>query len=115
MNTLYLIAILGILFGLRYNQISSPDGFHGESELSATKSQYFEGWYFKVVENTPEQANEIAVIGGVFLAPNHVIQETRTNSTAFIMVVFNGVSHYYKYPVSSFRSSSTALNFSYLF
>lgn len=72
----------------------SPACYHGHGE----KPPFFEGWYFKLV--TPGGERSLAVIPGVFLAPEE------EHSQAFIQI-FDGRSGsvtFHPYPLSEFHA-----------
>jgi len=56
---------------------------------------FFEGWYYKIViEN---YNSTIVVIPGVYMNDD--------NRHAFIMVAYDNISHYYRFPFETFSSS----------
>lgn len=66
-----------------------------------TGRRYFEGWYFKLVDGAAQQA--LAVIPGVSYS------EDGSSSHAFVQVVpGGGATHYFTYPIDSFRQSTGA-------
>ncbi len=75
-------------YGLK--KIWEPARFQG----SARRSNYFEGWYFKQVDD--EGQKSLSLIPGISL--------NKSNPHAFIQVIagHTGETHYYHYPLSSF-------------
>ncbi len=71
-----------------------PEAFQGEGK----KKDYFEGWYFKSVDNA--ENNAIVIIPGISLAGDPTI------SHSFIMVIDARARtmHYFRYPVSDFSA-----------
>jgi hypothetical protein len=63
-------------------------------------TNHFEGWYFKMIDST--EKNAIAVIPGVSFGAN------KDDSHSFVQVLDgrNSRSHYYKFPIDEFSSSS---------
>lgn len=62
------------------------------------RSQHFEGWYFKIIDNSAHHL--YAIIPGIFIAEN------KSDSHSFIQV-FDGVtniSSYFKFPLTDFSS-----------
>ena len=76
-------------------KIWQPEIFQG----NLRKKHYFEGWYYKIVDETEKYA--LAVIPGIALSPSH--------SHAFIQVLMshNSTAHYFSFPTTEF---STAKN-----
>jgi len=74
-------------------KIWQPEVFQG----NLRKKHYFEGWYFKVVDETEKHA--LAVIPGIALSPS--------NSHAFIQVLssHNSTAHYYSFPTNAFTTA----------
>ncbi|MCU0296044.1 MAG: hypothetical protein MUF33_13875 [Candidatus Nanopelagicales bacterium] len=74
-------------------RVLKPAGYHGDGR----RSKYFEGWYVKLVD--PDQDARLAVIPGVFLAP-----EDDGPHEAFVQVLDgrSGRSWYVPYPMSDF-------------
>jgi len=80
---------------LNIKNIWRPGVYQGHSR----KKNYFEGWYFKLVDHRKSQV--IAVIPGIFRGDN------RHNSHAFIQI-FDGRHHqnyYFRFPVEQFDAS----------
>ena len=77
--------------------VLKPAGYHG----AGRRSKYFEGWYVKFVDR--EQDARLAVIPGVFLAP-----ESDGPHEAFVQVLdgITGRSWYQPYPMSEFVARS---------
>ena len=71
-------------------KIWQPEVFQGNLQ----KKNYFEGWYFKIVDATEKHA--FAIIPGIALSPSH--------SHAFIQLLDSrsGKAHYFSSPVDSF-------------
>jgi tocopherol cyclase len=61
-----------------------------------TNGIFFEGWYYKLVLN--EYKNTIVVIPGVHMNDN--------SRHSFIMVGYDNISHYYRFPFETFSSSA---------
>jgi hypothetical protein len=78
------------LFNLK--KIWKPGVFQGEGK----KKEYFEGWYFKIVDR--DEKNAYAVIPGIS------ISKDPSNSHAFIMFsdARNHKMDYFKYPIADF-------------
>jgi tocopherol cyclase len=76
-------------------RVLKPAGYHGDGR----SSRYFEGWYVKMVD--PAQQARLAVIPGVFLAP-----EEDGPHEAFVQVLdgATGRSWYVPYPMSEFTA-----------
>jgi len=76
-------------------RVLKPAGYHGDGRTS----RYFEGWYVKMVD--PVQDTRLAVIPGVFLAP-----EENGPHEAFVQVLdgATGSSWYVPYPMSEFTA-----------
>jgi hypothetical protein len=74
-----------------------PAAYHGLS----FKPPFFEGWYFKVINQSEDQ--RFAIIPGVFLGEN---------GHAFIQVLngITGQTAYHTFPLSEFQASSTRLD-----
>lgn len=91
------VCIFSIFVYLFLNQTSirlvfHPDRYHGNN---VTNGIYFEGWYYKLVV---ENANStMVVIPGVHM--------NNDNRHAFIMIAYDNVSHYYRFPYETFSSS----------
>jgi tocopherol cyclase len=67
-------------------------------------SQHFEGWYFKIIDNTEKHL--FAIIPGIFIDPN------KTDSHSFIQI-FNGANnqtYYFRFPVEDFISEDYTFN-----
>ncbi|MFX1416696.1 MAG: tocopherol cyclase family protein [Promethearchaeota archaeon] len=64
------------------------------------KAHHFEGWYYKMVDSAEQ--NALALIPGVSFGAN------RNDSHTFVQVLDgrNALSHYYKFPIDEFSSSS---------
>lgn len=78
------------MYGLR--KLFYPEIFQGKYK----KSKYFEGWYYKLIDETMEHA--IAIIPGIAIGKN------REDAHAFIQVLYNGRQvAYYRYPFRDFR------------
>ena len=71
-----------------------PDTFQGEGR----KSDYFEGWYFKLIDK-----NQDIVLGVI---PGISIGKNGNNAHSFIQFIdaVSGETEYFTYPVSKFRS-----------
>ena len=68
------------------------------------KSQHFEGWYFKIIDNT--EKHSYAIIPGIFIDRN------KTDSHSFIQI-FNGANnqtYYCRFPVEEFISEDYTFN-----
>jgi tocopherol cyclase len=80
--------------------LRNPDLYHGKSHYK----NYFEGWYFKIVD--PSQENIYAIIPGLYLSSDP------SNSHSFIQILQgNEVKYsYIKYNCSSFSTNSNKLN-----
>ena len=79
---------------MNLKSLRNPYLYHGR-----IGKQYFEGWYFKLVDKTMEKA--YAFIPGVFFSPN------AKHSHAFIQIV-DGIGctyNYLKFPVESFSAN----------
>jgi hypothetical protein len=77
-----------------------PETYHG----SGAKGQFFEGWYYKLVN--ADQSQRWAIIPGVFLNQNPA------KSHAFIQVL-DGISNqatYHRFPLDHFRASTSTLD-----
>ncbi len=76
-------------------RVLKPAGYHGNGR----QSKYFEGWYVKLVD--PSQDARLALIPGVFLAP-----EPDGPHEAFVQVLdgASGRSWYVPYPMSEFTA-----------
>lgn len=76
-----------------------PEGFHGAGRTS----KYFEGWYVKLVG--PDRVARLAVIPGVFLAPDR-----NGAHEAFVQVLdgATGRSWYQLYPLADFEAQADA-------
>lgn len=61
------------------------------------KGIFFEGWYYKIVLN--EYKHTMAIIPGV-----HMNDENRHS---FLMIAYNNISHYYRFPYETISSSSS--------
>ena len=67
-------------------------------------SQHFEGWYFKIIDNTEKHL--FAIIPGIFIDRN------KTDSHSFIQI-FNGANnqtYYFRFPVEDFSSEESTFN-----
>lgn len=82
----------------------NPAGYHGPRENQAPRYSFFEGWYFKLVDE--QETARFAVIPGVF----HGVDPE--DSHAFIQVLdgTSGRSSYHTYPVSEFRTANTGFD-----
>ena len=78
-------------------RVLKPAGYHGDGR----SSRYFEGWYVKLVD--PAQQARLAVIPGVFLAP-----ESDGPHEAFVQVLdgATGRSWYVPYTMTEFAAHS---------
>lgn len=77
-----------------------PEAYHG----SGIKGQFFEGWYFKLVN--ADQSQRWAIIPGVFL------NQDSAKSHAFIQVL-DGITNqatYHRFPLESFQASTSGLD-----
>lgn len=74
-------------------KIWMPEVYQGNNR----KNKYFEGWYFKVVDNNEE--NIYAFIPGISYG------NSGDTSHCFIQVIdgINNTTHYFKYPIKEFR------------
>mmetsp|Transcript_3964 Transcript_3964/g.6020 ORF Transcript_3964/g.6020 Transcript_3964/m.6020 type:complete len:381 (+) Transcript_3964:88-1230(+) len=76
--------------------IFNPDRFHGGDKTR----RFFEGWYYKLVQENLEQPLSMAVVPGVFLAENQDSPE----SHAFLFVTVNGErQHYFRFSIDEFK------------
>jgi hypothetical protein len=77
-----------------------PAAYHGRGKTR----DYFEGWYFKVVDATG--AHRYAIIPGVFLGP------TGEQSHAFVQILdgATGEARYVRYPLAAFDASRCELS-----
>jgi hypothetical protein len=77
-----------------------PEVYHG----LGLKHNFFEGWYFKVVDASERHA--WAVIPGVFLSESN---RSKQESHAFIQTMDgqSGQTHYYRYSIKDFQASRT--------
>lgn len=75
----------------RIRSIWSPDMYHGWTRIK----NYFEGWYFKIVD--PKEQYAFAIIPGISLGPNG-------DNHAFIQVLDGKAckAYYYPYPTDAF-------------
>lgn len=83
------------MIGYSMKRIWKPEIFQGVGKYK----DYFEGWYFKIVDEKEE--NVYGIIPGIAMGKN------KSDSHSFIQVI-NGKSHeskYYKYPADSFSYS----------
>lgn len=71
----------------------NPERFQG----SGKTSDYFEGWYFKLVDKNRQS---IAVVPGIFYST----ASTPEHNHAFIFVTTGTEQHYYRFPVDEFVS-----------
>jgi len=80
----------------KIKNIYNPEKFHSEN---MEKDNYFEGWYFKIVDQSKN--NIYAIIPGVFINKNG------TNSHSFIQILDpnKGKVHYLKYELEAFNYS----------
>lgn len=80
----------------RWKSLWNHDMYHGWN----ANSQYFEGWYFKIVSH--DQKHALAFIPGISI-------ESRTKSHAFIQVMdgVNATSQYITFPASEFQPSES--------
>jgi len=68
-----------------YKSILNPDNYHGNNK----KSNFFEGWYFKLVDS--DTSNVISIIPGIYLG------KSQENSHSFIQILQgNKVNYSYK-------------------
>ena len=76
--------------------IYNPEKFHSKN---LNKDNYFEGWYFKIVDHN--QNNTYAIIPGIFL------NKEGNSSHSFIQILDpnKGKAHYLKYDLEQFSSS----------
>ena len=70
-----------------------PDRYHGHG---VSNGIFFEGWYYKMVLD--QYASTIVVIPGV-----HMNDDRRH---AFVMVAYDNISHYFRFPFETFSSAS---------
>jgi hypothetical protein len=85
----------------KWSLLRNPILFQGWNKTS----QYFEGWYYKIVD--PDIPLAIAVIPGVSMV-------NKDDNHAFIQVI-DGIkctSQYHKYPIEAFKASNDRLNVS---
>jgi len=77
-----------------------PGMYHGHG----LRRNFFEGWYFKVVDRAERYV--WAIIPGVFLAAAHASTQ---ESHAFVQTLdgTTGVTHYHRYPLAEFEASTT--------
>lgn len=76
----------------RLRKLFHPEIFQGKFK----KKHYFEGWYFKLIDQSMEHA--LAIIPGISMGKN------RADSHAFIQILYNGrLVHYYRFDHSAFR------------
>jgi hypothetical protein len=84
----------------RILQIWRPESFQGTGK----KKNYFEGWFFKLVDKSQQQI--YAIIPGVFLGSKP------EESHAFIQIL-DGATHtssYHRYPLEQFKAARDKLN-----
>ncbi|MDZ4679128.1 MAG: tocopherol cyclase family protein [Saprospiraceae bacterium] len=79
----------------QWHALWDPDRYHGWGR----ERQYFEGWYFKLVD--PAEQYAFAIIPGIAMGPDG-------NNHAFIQVLDGKrcKASYYEFPVKDFRPSS---------
>jgi tocopherol cyclase len=79
----------------RLRRIFHPEIFQGKYK---TKTDYFEGWYFKIIDNA--QDAPLAIIPGVSY------QKDGRDNHAFIQImdVKHGKVHYFRFPLSEFHA-----------
>lgn len=70
--------------------VNHPELFQGEKKL-INNSDYFEGWYFKIVSSS----NNIAFIPGINIENGE--------ASAFIQIIINTKSYFIKYSISDFE------------
>jgi len=82
----------------RLRNVWRPENFHYQHRL-ARGGDFFEGWYFKLVD--AEGSQPYAIIPGVFLG---------ADAHAFIQVLDGrlGSSHYHRFPLEAFRADRDA-------
>lgn len=82
-----------------FKGISHPEGFHGTFK----KTDFFEGWYVKIVSN--DQANKLAIIPGIFKG----LKGDPSRNEAFIQVLdgATGRSWYHTFPTAEFLASES--------
>lgn len=74
------------------HKVLNPELFQG----TLLRREYFEGWYFKLIDAGRQCA--AAVIPGVALG------EAPEDSHAFVQFICSGKAEYYRYPLSAFRA-----------
>jgi tocopherol cyclase len=82
-----------------FRKILHPENYQGK----AKKKNYFEGWFFKIVDHSLE--NVLAIIPGIFRG------NEPDQSHAFLQVL-NGYTlqwHYHRFPLSEFHASENRL------
>lgn len=80
----------------RLTRIWRPDVYQGGTR----RSHYFEGWYFKLVDRSEE--NAIAIIPGISLGGGP-LGEGRPHSFIQLIIGATGETHYYEFPLEAFR------------
>ncbi|CAF1049585.1 unnamed protein product [Rotaria sp. Silwood1] len=86
-------ALIYLLFNYKsIKLVFHPDRYHGHYIQNGI---FFEGWYYKIVSN--EYNNTFVIIPGV--------HRNDTKQHSFIMVAYNNISHYYRFPYETFSSS----------
>jgi hypothetical protein len=77
----------------------NPAGYHGPRGKSSTRSPYFEGWYFKLVD--AQETARLAVIPGVFVG------RSPAESHAFIQVLDGNAGDvtYHSFPFDQFQAA----------
>lgn len=76
----------------------NPEYYHGEN----VQSNFFEGWYYKMVPPKSSSSKSVAIVPGIFFGNSTNSSETH----AFIFVNDGGdLQHYYRFPISDFSFS----------
>ena len=81
----------------RLRAIWRPAAYHGHG----LQRNFFEGWYFKVVDRTGQQ--RYAIIPGIFLGKN------KNESHSFVQTLdgVTGATAYHRYPLQAFAAASS--------
>lgn len=82
------------------SKIWKPDTFQGHSK----RSNYFEGWYFKLIDQSRKTV--IAIIPGIAIGKN------KQDSHSFIQFIdaISGQTEYYQFPFEDFSSNRNAFD-----
>ena len=78
-----------------FRSIWRPEAYRGSSR----KSEYFEGWYYKIVDK--DELNVCAIIPGISYGKN----ECDSHSFAQFFNGAEGACHYYRYAIDDFGFS----------